>query len=290
MGIVGGNVHSPSVLYVERNLEGRRNTVPQPHSTIHFEIESETHMISKHLVRIALGCALAAAMNVAFAQSVTNGSFESIAGSFNSDGGMIVNSGSTAIAGWSVVGGVPNVAVINNTNVFDVGTPFGVNEIDLTGYSDTFPGAKLQQTVTGFTIGSTYQLSFWLGLNGRGCGIIGNICGGPNGAIVRIDTTTQDPALNITQTFTHSSIGPAIPGRMTLQGAGADRIWDPFTLDFTAKAESLLLSFEAQTAGSLNVHSGLDNVAITTVVPLPAAAWLLLSGLGLLGALQRRRS
>jgi hypothetical protein len=87
-------------------------------------------MIKKHLARVALGCALATAMNFAFAQSVTNGSFESITDPLNGQGALQVNPGSTAITGWSVVGGSTNVSVIGNAKeVFFANFPLKVSHI-----------------------------------------------------------------------------------------------------------------------------------------------------------------
>jgi hypothetical protein len=56
--------------------------------------------------------------------------------------------------------------------------------------------------------------------------------------------------------------------------------WTQASLDFAGEARSILFG------GA--VGAGFDNVTVNAV-PLPAAAWLLLSGLGGLGALRRRK-
>jgi hypothetical protein len=56
--------------------------------------------------------------------------------------------------------------------------------------------------------------------------------------------------------------------------------WQQASLDFAGEARSILFG------GAIG--AGIDNITVNAV-PLPAAAWLLLSGLGGLGALRRRK-
>lgn len=244
-------------------------------------------------IRLASVLSLFAVTSIASANMVSNGSFEAFSGTFASDGGAQVNPGVTTITGWNVVG-PGNVALSKNVNVYNTFTPFGANLIDLTGYGDSVR-AHLTQQISGFTVGTTYRLSFWLGLNAGSCGQAGNnLCGGPNGAIVSISGGAQP----LQQTF-FTDVSVPVPGRQTFDLRSlsgqliANRIWDPFTYDFTAGAPTLTLDFQARLAvPGTNVFSALDNVSIveqSTVIPLPAAGWLLLSGVGLLATLQRRR-
>jgi hypothetical protein len=58
--------------------------------------------------------------------------------------------------------------------------------------------------------------------------------------------------------------------------------WSLATLDFAGVAQSLQFGSAASVAG-------FDNVTFTSAVPLPAAAWLMMSALGGLGAFARRK-
>jgi hypothetical protein len=252
--------------------------------------------MKRSAISVLTACVLAC--GPAAAQSVTNGSFEQFTGELGNitpgDGASLVAPGSIVLTGWTIVGN--NIAINTNIGIYNAFTPFGSNQVDLTGYVDSLNSlGTLQQVVSGFTTNAAYRLSFWLGLQDIGCGSIGNICRGPNGAIVSIGSTTQS--------FTHESSPVGAPsGREVydltnpLNGQTvARRIWDPFSLDFVATDTSMLLSFKATDAVlGQNVYSGLDNVSIsalnTTVVPVPAAGWLLLSGLVGFGALARRKS
>jgi hypothetical protein len=70
--------------------------------------------------------------------------------------------------------------------------------------------------------------------------------------------------------------------------AGGTSTWTPEDLKFTATATATQITLTGS-AGSQYI--GLDNVSLVDIgtVPLPAAAWLLLSGLGGLAALARKK-
>ncbi len=58
-------------------------------------------------------------------------------------------------------------------------------------------------------------------------------------------------------------------------------LWDLVTLDFGGVAQSV-------TFGDASYVAAFDNVSVSAV-PLPAAAWLLMSALGGLGVFSRRK-
>ncbi len=235
---------------------------------------------------MAAAVAMASPLPVAAADLVTNGSFESFTGTFGNqipgDGLSRVDPGSTVITGWSVAG-PRNIALGTIPNSYNASTPFGSNAVDLTGYG-TAGMATLSQSVSGLSAGTTYDVTFWLGLIQGRCGIGGNgNCAGPNAADV-----TVSGLVPTTLRFSVDVSTPE-PGRLVdtitdpTNGSVVNRIWDPFSFQFVADAASITLSFQAQTAAPNNAFLGLDNVSLQAApVPAPPPFWLLLSGLAAL--------
>ena len=199
----------------------------------------------KRVVAVALTASIGLLGSVATAATVTNGSFElpDIGGSFNG----------TNPTGWTVVG---SVDLINNYWQ----PQEGGQSIDLSRSSP----ATISQNVSGFTIGQTYQLSFWMS-------------GNPDGPPVIKMLTASVGSKAVDFTFDTTGITKASMG------------WVERTFLFSADSETMLLSFAGTDSPGTPYGAALDNVSISAV-PVPAAGLLLLGGLAAFGALKRKRT
>ena len=202
---------------------------------------------------------IAATLIAAGAQALafTNGSFEanppnSVPG-YNELGG-----GSTAIPGWTtVLSGVEWVDP-NAGGVPDFGdAEDGRMIVDLANY--VYTGGGLEQTFDTLA-GTTYRVSFSgstiqdYGRDGTG----------------KIDVT----APGYSHTFGVSNLTATL-------------VWTQFVFDFVATGASSTLRFS--NSEDPYAHFAMIDAVSVTAVPLPAAAWLMLSGLLGLGAVARRR-
>jgi hypothetical protein len=208
-----------------------------------------------YLLLGALACFVPAQANL-----ITNGSFETPvvpAGSFTNFG-----SGSSLITGWTVVG--PGASVIGGTfhqECCNFPAEDGVQWLDLTG--DSLNAVEGVQQTVATTVGTEYNLSFW----------VGNIFD-PNGIFGT--TSTVNVRLgglggSLLGTFTNSS---------TTTGT---QVWQQFTTSFTATGSSTTLDFLNADPGNDN-SNGLDNIALTAVATgVPEPGTLSLIGFGILG-------
>jgi choice-of-anchor C domain-containing protein len=181
---------------------------------------------------------------------VTNGSFEQ-AGGF-SGGFETLGAGSTAMPGWKVTSG--SVDLINGYwQAAD-----GGYSLDMSGNS----AGTIAQTLTGLVAGKKYLLSFDLASNPTGPAGLKSLTasvGGTSGVF------TFDPAGHTT-----SAMG-----------------WQTEKLLFTATGPTTVLSFAS---GSNSAWGpALDNVSVASV-PVPLGALFVLSGLGSILLLRRRRA
>ncbi len=133
------------------------------------------------------------------------------------------------------------------------------------------PNTLITQTVGGFTIGNTYDLTFLLGTECFACN--GGFGDTVNVAIAGAGTINQD--------FTQSNA----PTSTTSWG-----LWEQQTYQFVADAVSLTFAIHGYPSGYGGHNSydaGVDLFQIQEVssVPLPAALPLLATGLGALGLL-----
>lgn len=203
----------------------------------------------KHIIAaLALGLLVGGAAQAA---TIANGGFETgpTPGGFTT-----LNSGNTAVNGWTVTSG--SIDYIGSYWTASEGS----RSLDMSG---TTAGA-ISTTISDLVAGRSYTLFFDLA---------GNPAGGPaiKTLMVSVDA--------LMQSFTFTTTGKT-------QGAMG---WLTQSLGFVATAPTATLTFTSQTATAYG--PALDNVRIeTAAVPLPAGGLLFVSALAGLAALRRRKT
>lgn len=182
---------------------------------------------------------------------ITNGDFETPViptGTYTN-----VNSGSTAIPGWTVVGSAPNTVALVTGAYIAGGIYFpaenGHQWMDLTGTGVSSASRGISQIVP-TTSGTAYSLSFW----------VGNVYN-PGGIYGTTSTVGLQINGNSAGTFTNSAT-------TTIQS------WQQFQTTFTASGSSTTIEFD-NLDPSDDTSNGLDNVVLqeagSSVVSIAAA-------------------
>ncbi len=208
--------------------------------------------------------AVAALVGVPFAANadlISNGSFQTLTGGF-SGGNFVCGTtgnpyGTCSATGWTgdyqLGQGAGNV----NGGSFGIPTPepVGSNALILQ------KAQSASQTFTATTPGE-YELSFYVANRGY-------FSSAPQTVEVLMD-------------------GNAVTGGTF---SSLPQSWTPETLFFSVTAASHSLTLAGLGDGSLDVTAFVNDVSLTEVsaVPVPASAWLMLSGLGGLGAMARKK-
>jgi hypothetical protein len=190
------------------------------------------------------------------ANLLVNGGFENTLGSFVSDGNgaMSLLPGSKAIPGWTTTNA--ELAWIFTPNNFGLFAAEGSYFLDLTGYHDSTPFGGVTQTIA-TNIGGLYKLTFALGSS--------TTFGTPDSLLVSAGSAVDVPFLST---------------------ANATNAWEPETLFFTASSDHTAINFVGNSGFA---YIGLDDVNVTSAVPLPAALPLLGGAVGALGIFGRWR-
>lgn len=183
---------------------------------------------------------------------VSNGSFENTEGTFVMDANQLMSlpAGSTAIPGWTTLGG--ELVWASNENPFGPQTSDGNFFVDLTGYRDGVPYGGVEQ-ILATSPDHTYRLSLSVGLNHD----VGAFHGPMTVAVVvagrtNMFTLIPDPAPvgNVWGRFQHEFVAGTDSTRIAVTGAsargGAYLALDAVSLVARGETEELLVngSFE----------------------------------------------
>ncbi len=229
-------------------------------------------MFDERWIRIAMTVAILGVTGIspAMANIVVNGSFEDAANFLpESRDTMILSSGSTALAGWSVLGPDRSVGWVGSGNPYNTTPSNGSFFLDLTGdYDQAWAFGGISQTLATPVAGS-YRLSFDLASR------TGYVT--PSG--VRVIAGSVEQSFTVTD--------PA--GYPGTNGG----LWETETLTFTSTGATTDLTFRGN-AGQLYI--GLDNVRVellTAAVPEPSTWAMMLigfAGVGFIGYRHRKRT
>ena len=214
-----------------------------------------------HASTIVALAALWAGSATAATNLVGNGSFESpdhVGGGY-----VLYASGSTAITGWTVIGPAADSVQLTPDTYLGLKGSEGRQWVDLTGIYGYDKGLQSDSFAT--VAGATYRVSF----------DVGNY--------LPFGRSTVGLAINgaADQLFVNTSL--ASTGHYPMN-------WAHFSIQWTADAPTLQLTFLGRANGALsnNAGIGLDNVAVDLApqqpVPEPGTWALMLGGLALMGA------
>lgn len=197
------------------------------------------------------------------ANLISNGSFETgtpVQMNDNNDAAsqQLFDGDATALPGWTVTG--HDIAWIGVGNPFGLNASEGTNFLDLTGWQrgGYAAGAGVEQTISTVT-GQSYTLSFDLG-----------------------NSTNYNFGAHNALTVSAGSLSQALVTSTTFNSTNS---WDHYALTFVAQSASTTIGFTGYQA---TYYIGLDNVAVVAV-PEPETYALLLAGMGVIGAMARRR-
>ena len=214
-------------------------------------------------LKLAIGVTLSLLGGLSHASNlVANGSFEGnsatpLAVNHGDVASMQLLGGSSYIPHWTVTG--MDVAWIGTGNPYSLSASTGDRFLDLTGWTNNVssPSGVVQTIHT--MHGQRYTLGFDVGNSA-------NYNYGHTDELIAAAGGTASVFTNTDTTGNNS--------------------WQHFTLDFTATGSTTDIAF---TGKSGIYYIGLDNVTVTAAVPEPETYALLLAGLGLVGAVARRR-
>jgi hypothetical protein len=224
-------------------------------------------MVGKHsLYLLAGGLAVAVISTGAYAQSLTNGSFENV-----SIGSPFVSANPADIPGWIHTGDV------GDGLLWGIGYNDGGGSVTVTGDGKQFVtlgggfltsgSAAWMTTITGLTIGNTYDVNFKIAFEG-----------GDTPLSQQVMTVGFDSG---SSTGSSQFVAPANPFNYW-------NIWLPETKTFVATATSAVVDFSV--TDQIN-DMGLDAVSVTgATVPEPATWAMMLLGFAGLGYAGYRRS
>ncbi len=210
-----------------------------------------------------LAASFALASTPAYANLVTNGSFE--AGNFNAGSGYKLGLTDADVPGWHLPASDGTYPWgLQNGNAFAAGpADTGIQWLVL-GEWGPMTEFTIQQTVTGLTPGATYMMS-WAAASEQGC------CA--NGQLSFLSGSTTGP---------FSFTAPTSGSYWTA--------WGHYSTSFVANASSVTFQFQDINPTTNGYDLGLDSVVMNgTSVPEPATWALMLIGFGGLGAAMRMR-